>query len=128
MNCCRIYEDDSKAHYKAVTEKRGRQQQNHGKPYNAPNDKGRQRVTDGRRTSGGGAPANVVCYRCGKPGHRSNACTGEVKRCFRYGKVGHEVADCRHKAVMSFNYGEEGHISTQCQKPKKAQNGGKVLA
>lgn len=71
----------------------------------------------------------MVCFKCGKAGHKSNACTGgDAKRCFRCGKMGHGVADCTHKAVICFNCGEEGHISSQCQKPKKAQAGGKVFA
>ncbi|XP_057432023.1 uncharacterized protein LOC130724755 [Lotus japonicus] len=80
------------------------------------------------RTSGGDAPAKIVCFKCGQPGHRSNACTtADVNRCFRCGKAGHVVCECRHKEVVCFNCGEEGHISTQCQKPKKAL-GSKVFA
>ena len=30
--------------------------------------------------------------------------------------------------MICFNCGEEGHIGSQCQKPKKGQNGGKVFA
>ena len=75
-----------------------------------------------------GAPASIVCFKCGKPGHKSNVCTGEVKRCFCCGKTGHEIAGCTHKEVICFNCGEEGHISTQCQKPKKTQTGGKMFA
>jgi hypothetical protein len=41
---CRIYEDDSKAHYKIVNERKSKQQQDRGKPYSAPADKGKQRV------------------------------------------------------------------------------------
>ncbi|XP_058741205.1 uncharacterized protein LOC131613564 [Vicia villosa] len=97
-------------------------------PYNAPADNGKQKVNEGKKTSGGGAPTGIVCFKCGRPGHRSIICTGEMKRCFRCGKAGHEVADCTRKEVICFNCGEEGHISTQCQKPKKAQTGGKVFA
>lgn len=32
VDCCRIYEKDSKAHYKAMIDKSGKQQQNCGKP------------------------------------------------------------------------------------------------
>jgi len=33
VSSCRIYEDDTKAHYKIMNERRGKQQQSHGKPY-----------------------------------------------------------------------------------------------
>ncbi|XP_058782596.1 uncharacterized protein LOC131657129 [Vicia villosa] len=95
-NSCRIYEEDSNAHYKIVNEKRGKHQQNRGKPYDTP------------------------------AGHKSNACIGDVKRCFPCGKVKHEIPDCKHKEVICFNCGEEGHISSQCQNLKKAQSGGKL--
>jgi len=39
----RIYEEDTKAHYKIMNERKGKQQQSRGKPYNAPADKGKQR-------------------------------------------------------------------------------------
>ncbi|XP_058746292.1 uncharacterized protein LOC131619185 [Vicia villosa] len=128
IGSCRNYEEDSKAHYKIMNERRGKQKQNRGKPYSAPTDKGKQRTAGGKRTSGGDASAGVVCLKCGKSGHKSNACIGEAKRCFRCGKDGHEIADCKHKAVVCFNYGEEGHIGTQCQNPKKGQASGRVFA
>ncbi|XP_057426245.1 uncharacterized protein LOC130719650 [Lotus japonicus] len=119
VDSCRIFEEDSNARHKVVTDKRGKSQQNRGKPYDA--GKGKQRISPGQSTSGGDAPAKIVCFKCGQPGHRSTACTtAEVKRCFRCGKAGHAVSECRHKEAVCFNCGEEGHISTQCQKPKKA--------
>ncbi|XP_058725591.1 uncharacterized protein LOC131596872 [Vicia villosa] len=42
--------------------------------------------------------------------------------------IKHEIAECRHKQVICLNYGEEGHIGAQCQKPKRAQTGGKIFA
>ncbi|XP_050890416.1 uncharacterized protein LOC127095826 [Lathyrus oleraceus] len=59
VNRCRIYEDDSKAqstYYKRLSERRGKKNLNRGKPYSALTDKGKQRVVDGKRPSGGGAP------------------------------------------------------------------------
>ncbi|XP_058763723.1 uncharacterized protein LOC131637155 [Vicia villosa] len=114
VDSCRIYEEDNNAHYKILSEKR--------------DGKGKQKVAEGQRTSGGDPPACVVCFKYGKPGHKSNACTAEVKRCFLYGKAGHTIVDCKHKEVICFNCGEEGHISSQFQKPKKAQAGGKMFA
>ncbi|XP_058783222.1 uncharacterized protein LOC131657888 [Vicia villosa] len=118
VNSCRIYEEDNKSHREIISEKRGKQHQIRGKPYNAPTGKGKEKATDGKRTSEEGAPADIVCYKCGKPSHQSNACTGEVKRRFRCGKAGHGIADCKHKAAICFNYNEDGQISTQCQKMK----------
>lgn len=128
VSSCRIYKDDTKAHYKIMNEQRGKHQQSRGKPYSTSADKGKQRMNDGKISSRGGAPIEVVCFRYGKLGHKSNAYGGDVKRCFRCGKLGHANADYRHKSMICFNCGEEGHISSQCQKPKKAQTSGKVFA
>ncbi|XP_058763323.1 uncharacterized protein LOC131636745 [Vicia villosa] len=123
---CRIYEEGNNAHYCVITEKRGKNQQSHEKSYDA--SKGKQRVAHGHKTSGGDAPDRIVCFKCGRTGHKSNACTTEVKRCYRCGKTGHMSSDCKHKDVVCFNCGAEGHIDSQCQKPKKTVVGGKVLA
>jgi hypothetical protein len=120
VSSCRIYEDDTKAHYKILNERMGKHQQSRGKPYSAPADKGKQRVNDEKRPRKRDTPTEVVCFRCGEKGHKSNACSGDVKRCFRCGRKGHTVADCKHDDVVCFNCGGEGHISPQCQKPKKA--------
>ncbi|XP_058725988.1 uncharacterized protein LOC131597300 [Vicia villosa] len=120
VDSCRIFEEDNAAHYKIVSDRRGRQNQQRGKPYDTPAGKGKQRAVPGQRTSGGGAPAPIVCFKCGKAGHKSTYCTNDVKKCFRCGKIGHTMSECRHKEVVCFNCGEEGHIGSQCQKPKKA--------
>ena len=86
VDSCRIYEEDNNAHYKIINEKRGKHHQNRGKPYDAPVGKGKHRVVHGQRTSGGDSPAGVICFNCGKLGHKSNVCTTEVKRCFYCGK------------------------------------------
>ena len=70
----------------------------------------------------------MVCFKCEKPGHKSNVCTTEVKRCFCCGKNGHVVSKCEHKNMVCFNCKEEGHIGSQCLKPKRAQSSGKVFA
>ena len=46
VSSCRIYEEDIKAHYKAVNERKGKGQQSRPKPYSAPADKGKQRVNE----------------------------------------------------------------------------------
>ncbi|XP_058741828.1 uncharacterized protein LOC131614228 [Vicia villosa] len=128
VDSCRIFEEDNAAHYKIVNDRRGKQSHQRGKPYDAPAGKGKQRAAPGQRISGGGAPAPIVCFKCGKTGHKSTYCTEEVKKCFRCGKTGHMISECRHKEVVCFNCSEEGHIGSQCQRPKKAQAGGKVFA
>ena len=70
----------------------------------------------------------MVCFKCGKPGHKSNMCIAEVKRCFRYCKNGYVVSERKHKDVICFNCSEERHIGSQCQKPKRAHTSGKVFA
>ncbi|XP_058784303.1 uncharacterized protein LOC131659079 [Vicia villosa] len=125
VDSCRIFEEDSNAHHKMVSDRRGKNQQSRGKPYDA--GKGKQRVTHGQRSSGGDDPARIVCFKCGQPGHKSNACTTDARKCFRCGKMGHAMSDCKHKDMVCFTCGEEGHIGSQCPK-KKAQSGGKVFA
>ncbi|XP_039682938.1 uncharacterized protein C683.02c-like [Medicago truncatula] len=109
---CRIYEEDTKAHYKVVNERKGKFPQSRPKPYSAPADKGKQRVNDERRPSKKDVVAEIVCYTCGEKGHKSNACPGDVKRCFRCGKKGHTLAECKHDDVVCFNCNEEGHIGS----------------
>ena len=41
VDSCRIYEEDNNAHYKIISEKRGKHQYNRGKPYDAPTGKGK---------------------------------------------------------------------------------------
>ena len=53
VDSCRIYEEDNNAHYKIISEKRGKHPHNGGKPYDALAGKGKQRVSHGQRTSGG---------------------------------------------------------------------------
>ncbi|XP_058784598.1 uncharacterized protein LOC131659424 [Vicia villosa] len=125
VDSCRIFEEDSNAHHKMISDRRGKNQQSRGKPYDA--GKGKQRVTHGQRSSGGDAPARIVCFKCGQPGHKSNACNVDARKCFRCGKMGHAMSDCKHKDMVCFTCGEEGHIGSQCPK-KKAQSGGKVFA
>ncbi|XP_050908606.1 uncharacterized protein LOC127122285 [Lathyrus oleraceus] len=121
--------DDSKAHsahYKGMSERRGNQNLNHGKPYSAPADKGKQRAADGKRPSRGGALTPLKCYRCGDLGHHVSKCESDVKKCYKCGKSGHLVVDCKKNVVTCYNCGEPGHISTHCPKPKQAST--RVLA
>ncbi|XP_039690613.1 uncharacterized protein [Medicago truncatula] len=111
-----------------MNERRGKHQQSRGKPYSAPADKGKHRVNDKRRPRKRDTPTEVVCFRCGEKGHKSNACGGDVKRYFRCGRKGHTIADCKHDDIVCFKCGEEGHISPQCKKPNKAQSSCKVFA
>ncbi|XP_058775522.1 uncharacterized protein LOC131649782 [Vicia villosa] len=72
---CQIYEEDNIAHsthYKSLNKKRGKLHHDRKKPNNAPDDKGKQKVFDWRKTSGGGTPATVRCYRCGEQGSYIN--------------------------------------------------------
>ncbi|XP_058746014.1 uncharacterized protein LOC131618875 [Vicia villosa] len=117
VDCCCIYEEDSNVHYKMVSERRGKSQQNRGNPYDAPAGKAKQKAAKVKKNNGGDATIGIVCFKCGKAGHKSTVCTAEAKRCFRCGKLGHAVFESKHKEVICFNYGEVGHIGSQCQKP-----------
>ncbi|XP_058741157.1 uncharacterized protein LOC131613511 [Vicia villosa] len=86
---CQICKEDNNAHYRVINEKRDKSQQGRGKPYEAPSGKGKHKVTDGKRTSGGDAPTGVVCFKCGKVSHKSIVCTADARRFFRYGEVRH---------------------------------------
>ncbi|XP_039686945.1 cellular nucleic acid-binding protein-like [Medicago truncatula] len=99
VSSCRIYEEDTKAHYKVMSERRGKGQQSRPKLYSAPADKG----------------------------HKSNVCDRDEKKCFRCGKKGHTLAYCKHGDVVFYNCDEEGNISSQCTQPKKVRTGGKVF-
>jgi len=117
VSTCRVYEEDIKAHYKIMNELKGKQQQGRGKPYSAPADKGEQWVNDESGPRKRDTPTEIVCFQCGGKGHKSNACSGDVKRCFRCGRKGHTIADCKHDDIVCFNCGEEGHISPRCKQP-----------
>jgi predicted aspartyl protease len=84
---------------------------------------------DERRPRGRDVHAEIVCYKCGEKGHKSNACNQrDEKKCFRCGKKGHTITECKRGDIVCFNCDEEGHLSSQCKKPKKAQSSGKVFA
>ncbi|XP_058724370.1 uncharacterized protein LOC131595877 [Vicia villosa] len=71
------------AHYKILGEKKGKHFMNHGKPDSAPADKDKQKVVDGKRSSGGGAPTTFKCFRCGELGHHANECNGHISTHFQ---------------------------------------------
>ncbi|RHN78855.1 putative nucleotidyltransferase, Ribonuclease H [Medicago truncatula] len=127
VNSCRIYEEDTKAHYKVVNERKGKGQQSRPKPYSAPADKGKQKMVDVRRPKKKDA-TEIVCFNCGEKGHKSNVWPEEIKKCVRCGKKGHVVADCNRTDIVCFNCNGEGHISSQCTQPKRAPTTGRVFA
>ena len=128
VNGCRIYEEDTKSHYKMVNDKRGKQQ-NRGKPYSVPAGKGKLKAKEGKKPSGGEASTGVTCFNCREIGHYAKYFPArEQKKCYKCGKAGHEAPECRLEGVTCFNCGEKGHVRTQCQKPRKEQSGGKVFA
>ncbi|XP_058742159.1 uncharacterized protein LOC131614612 [Vicia villosa] len=109
VNMCLIYEGDSLAHsayYKSLDEKGRKSHHDCKKPYDAPTDKWKQEVANGKKPSGGGAPATVRCYRCGEQGHRFNECENKTLRCYQCGKTDHRVLDCKDDGPTCFKYGE----------------------
>ena len=103
-------------------------QQSRPKPYDAPRDKGKQRVNDERRPQKKNASAEITCFTCGEKGHKSNVCTADVKRCYRCGQKRHTTNDCKFDDVVCFNCNEQGHIDSQCKQPKKTKTTGRVFA
>ena len=85
-------------------------------------------VNDERRPRRGDAPAEIVCFKCGEKGHKSNVCGRDEKKCFRCGQKGHTVAECKRGDIVCYNCDEEGHVSSQCKKPRKTQASGRVFA
>ncbi|XP_050918901.1 uncharacterized protein LOC127136385 [Lathyrus oleraceus] len=109
----KIYEEDSKAqsaHYKGQSKRKGKQNLNRGKPYNALADKGKQRVVGGKRPSGGGVSTPLKCYRCDELGHCVSECKSDVKKCYKYGKSGHLVADCKENMLGLVLYSMSGEM------------------
>ena len=70
VNGCRTYEEDTKSHYKMVSDKRGKQ-------HNAPAGKGRPKAKEGKKPSGGEASTNVMCLICRETSHYANDCPKE---------------------------------------------------
>ncbi|XP_058757164.1 uncharacterized protein LOC131630400 [Vicia villosa] len=112
VDSCRIYEEENNVHYRVISEKWGKSQQGRGKPYDAPIGKGKQKAIEGKRTSGGDAPAGITCFKCGKAGHKSNVCTDDAMRCYCCGDIGYTTPACKHKKMVCFNCSEEGHIGS----------------
>ncbi|XP_058746389.1 uncharacterized protein LOC131619294 [Vicia villosa] len=79
LNKCRIYDQDTRAKssfYKSYNEKKDKKQ-DCGKSYSTPTDKGKQRVSDENKPSGGGALASTRCFKCGELDHRANDYTNK---------------------------------------------------
>jgi len=100
VSSCRIYEEDTKAHYKVMSGRRNKGQSSRPKPYSAPADKGKQRFTDERRPKRRDAPVEIVCYKCGEKGHKSNVCDRDEKKCFRCGQKGYTLAECKRGDIV----------------------------
>jgi len=110
-----------------MNERKGKQQQSRGKPYNAPADKGEQRVNDESRPRKSDTPTEIVCFRCGEKGHKSNACSVDAKRCYRCRRKGHTIADCKHDDIVCFNCGEEGILALSVSNLRRLRLVGRCL-
>lgn len=86
VNGCRIYKEDTKTHFKMMSEKRGKQH-NRGKQYNAPVDKGKKKAREGKKPSGGVASTGITCFKCGETGQRVSECTKDSWKYFKCGKA-----------------------------------------
>src|ERR1043165_2896355 len=52
VDSCRIFEEDNNAHYKIVSDRRGKNHQNHGKLYDAPAGRGKRELLQVRELVG----------------------------------------------------------------------------
>ncbi|XP_050902154.1 uncharacterized protein LOC127111710 [Lathyrus oleraceus] len=130
VNKCKIYDEDCRArstHYKSLNKKK-RNNQFYGKPYNDTTDKGKHKDLDDKIPNGGETLALIKYFKCGVTGHRANDYMSFEKKCFKCGKTRHLIVDCKSNSSTCFNCGELGHISSHFKKPKKVQSGGKVFA
>ncbi|XP_039688620.1 DNA-binding protein HEXBP-like [Medicago truncatula] len=84
VNSCKIYEEDTKAHYKIRNERRNKGQQGRPKPYNAPGHK--SNVCNGEEKK---------CFRCGKKGHTIAECKRGDIVCFNCDEEGHLSSQCK---------------------------------
>ena len=60
---------------------------------------------------------DVICFRCGKPGHSYTQCSHpDSRRCLNCGEVGHTFKDCKQTKCIKpcFNCGEPGHTKSNC--------------
>ncbi|XP_039687853.1 uncharacterized protein C683.02c-like [Medicago truncatula] len=80
----RIYEEDTKAHYKIRNERRNKGQQGRPKPYSAPGHK--SNVCNGEEKK---------CFRCGKKGHTIAECKRGDIVCFNCDEEGHLSSQCK---------------------------------
>lgn len=84
----RIYDEDSRprySYYKSISQKKSGNQ-NHGKPYGAPANKGNWKTSGVKETSEEGTPTSVRCFGYGWMGHRASECMSYGKKCFKCGK------------------------------------------
>lgn len=93
-----------------------------------PANNGKQKTSGEKKPSEGGAHTSVRCFKCGVMGHRDVECRSSEDKCYKCGKSGHKVIDCKGNIVTCYKYGEQDYISTTCQKPKKDQTRGYLLA
>ncbi|XP_050888712.1 uncharacterized protein LOC127093855 [Lathyrus oleraceus] len=80
------------AYYKSFSGKK-REDQNRGKPYNAPAYKGKQKADQkaigGKQKSGGGTHTSMRCFKCGEFGHRAPERKSTIVNFSKCGKPGH---------------------------------------
>ncbi|XP_058781380.1 uncharacterized protein LOC131655548 [Vicia villosa] len=77
VDSCRIYEEDNNAHYKVISEKRGKSQQIRGNPYDALIRKAKR------------------CFCCGQLGHATPECKHKEMVFFNCGEEGHIDSQCQ---------------------------------
>jgi len=62
VSSCKIYEEDTKAHYKIMNERKGKQQQSPGKTYSALADKSEKSLNDESGPRKRDTSTEIVCF------------------------------------------------------------------
>ena len=58
--------------------------------------------------------SSLVCFKCGKPGHKTLDCSNSSLVCFKCGKPGHKALDCSNSSLVCFKCGKPGHKALEC--------------
>lgn len=64
---------------------------------------------------------NIVCFKCNKSGHKSNACRAQVEQntCFNCKEKGHLFNKCPKPILKCDNCQKFGHVTKDCFKSKE---------